>query len=106
MSLKTGHESLKLWIALTLVGGLIGAAYSILIGSTIYIGVNVGMAIAGSIMGLEMFIVQRRYGEVLRTAPLAVYFTVMTLAWLLIIAVCLQLVPRFYIGHATYIPRI
>ena len=91
LKVNTGSDTAKLWVALTLLAGLVGASYTFFIGGTPHIGASVGVTIGGSLMGLEMFVVQRRYGEPLRRAPLSVYVGVMTVVWLLIIALSLSL---------------
>lgn len=75
-----------------------------MVGGKFLIGASIGLFIAAGITGLEIFIIQRRPGEILRRSPLPVYILITTLLWLVVICAGLQLVPALYLGM-DYITR-
>jgi adenylate cyclase len=88
------QRRLYIWAISTLVGGVIGVMYSLLVGGQPKFAFPIGCAITGGAMGFELLYVQQPVGAWLRGLPLPVFMTISTLIWTVIIAVSLQIVPR------------
>ena len=82
-----------LWLVLSGITAVIGAGYSLAAGGTPAIGATVGLVLGGSLMALELFVLQRRPGEALRQLPLPIYILISTVLWVVIISICVELVP-------------
>lgn len=87
------RRKIYIWAISTLVGGAIGIMYSLLVGGQPKYALPIGCAIVGGVMGFELLFVQQPAGAWLRGLPLLVFMTISTLAWTVIIAVSLQIVP-------------
>ena len=60
------RRRLYMWAIYTLVGGAIGAVYSLFIGGHPKFGFPIGCAIVGGVMGFELLFVQQPVGAWLR----------------------------------------
>ena len=87
------RRKLYIWAISTLIGGAIGAGYSLLAGGHPKFGFPIGCAIAGGVIGFELLIVQQPIGVWLRRMPLLAFMIISTLVWAVIIALSLQVVP-------------
>jgi adenylate cyclase len=94
------ESRIAIWGLLSVAAGLVGWGYSTLVGGTTYIGLITGLLIGASILGLELFVIQRRIGAPLRRMPLPIFVLVTTLAWLVLLSACLAGVPYVMIGAA------
>ena len=88
------RRRLYMWAIYTLVGGAIGAVYSLSIGGDPKFGFPIGCAIVGGVMGFELLFVQQPVGTWLRGLSLLPFIIISTLIWTAIIAASLQIVPR------------
>ena len=87
------RRSLCIWAISTLVGGVIGVMYSMLVGGQPKFAFTIGCAIVGGVMGFELLFVQQPVGTWLRGLPLLAFMIISTLVWTAIIATSLQIVP-------------
>jgi adenylate cyclase len=87
------RRRLSIWVAVTLVGAVVGALYSLGIGGDPKIGGSIGAAVGGGVMGFELFYVERPVGAWLRRLPLLAFIGATTLVWMAIIVVSLQAIP-------------
>ncbi|MDH3670753.1 MAG: adenylate/guanylate cyclase domain-containing protein [Gammaproteobacteria bacterium] len=89
-------SALRICIGTAMAGAAIGASYSAMLGGQPKLGATVGFLIGSGVSALELFIVQRRIGEPLRRMKLAYFIGIMTVLWMLIIAIGLQVTPHLY----------
>lgn len=87
------HSGLIRWMTLSALAAAIGAGYSIVAGGSPEIGASVGFAIGGSLIGLELFVIQRPVGEPLRQLPLPLYILATAAIWAVIIGIFVESIP-------------
>ena len=89
------------WLVLTVVAGAIGWEYAVAVGGRPALGASIGLAIGASVVGLELFVVERPFGEPLRRLPLPAFMALTTLVWAALIAFWLWIVPLLF-GRVPY----
>ena len=94
--LRRNQRKLTIWSIATLTGGIIGTFYSLFYGGTPAIAFSIGCVIFGGVLGFELFYVQHSSGSWLRSLPLLSFTALSTIVWTVIIALSLQVVPRFF----------
>ncbi len=86
-------RKLSACFALAIVGGATGYAYTVYIGGQPLIGMVVGCAMFGGVSSFELFYVLQPSGAWLRRKPLLVSVALSTLAWVVIIALSVSVIP-------------
>lgn len=94
MLARRARRELYIWAISALVGGAIGAMYSLLIGGQPKFGFPIGCTIVGGIVGFEVMFVRQPVGVWLRRLSLLPFITISALVWVAIIASSLEIVPR------------
>ncbi|MFT5218941.1 MAG: adenylate cyclase [Planctomycetota bacterium] len=92
-------RNLILWGLFIVAGGLVGAGYSQVIGGQLKHGFSAGCVLTAGVIGFELFWVQSKFGNRLRSLPLSIFILVSTLVWAVIIALSLQIVPVLILGE-------
>jgi adenylate cyclase len=87
------RRRLSIWVVVVPIGAVIGAMYSLGIGGHPPVGASIGAAIAGGVIGFELFYVERPAGDWLRRLSLRSFIAATTLAWTAIITISLRAVP-------------
>ncbi len=81
------------WAVLTVVAGAIGWEYAVAVDGTPALGGAIGLSIGASVVGLELFVVERPVGAPLRRLPLPAFMALTAVAWAALIVLFLWLVP-------------
>lgn len=84
-----GTYAWKLWLTVSVLASMIGAAYGSLVGGSTPIGGITGFTIGALLVGFELFIVQRPVGQPLRRLPLPVFIALTSVAWAALISLAL-----------------
>lgn len=82
----------RLWLVVTVLAAVVGAAYATAAGGTAFDGAVNGAVIGGALIGIEVFYIQRQAGAGLRRLRLPLYLGITTLLWLVVIGASLQAV--------------